>query len=78
MGPDGGLIATAADAIGFLRALYAEPDGPLATMTTRWHRFGLPRDRAALLAPGWPIEYGLGIMRFHLPRALNAGGAPRR
>ena len=27
----------------------------------------------APLSPGWPIEYGLGIMRFRPPRALNAG-----
>jgi D-alanyl-D-alanine carboxypeptidase len=65
MGPDGGLIATAADAIRFLR--------PLATMTAHWHRFSLPRDRAALLTPGWPFQYGLGIMRFRPPRLLNAG-----
>jgi CubicO group peptidase (beta-lactamase class C family) len=71
MGPDGGLIGTAADAIAFLRALHADPDGPLATMTARWHRFSLPHDRAALLTPGWPIEYGLGIMRFRRPRLLN-------
>src|SRR5215813_12739598 len=31
MGPDGGLIGTGADAVGFLRALHADPDGPLAT-----------------------------------------------
>jgi hypothetical protein len=31
----------------------------------------LPLDRAALRAPGWPIEYGLGIMRFRLPRVLT-------
>jgi CubicO group peptidase (beta-lactamase class C family) len=73
MGPDGGLVGTAADAIGFLRALHADPDCQLATMTARWHRFGLPRSRAALLTPGWPIEYGLGIMRFRRPRPLNAG-----
>ena len=73
MGPDGGLISTAADAIGFLRALHADPDGRLATMTARWHRFSFPRDRSALLTPGWPIEYGLGIMRFRAPRVLNAG-----
>jgi CubicO group peptidase (beta-lactamase class C family) len=73
MGPDGGLIGTAADAICFLRALHDDPDGPLAAMTARWHRFSLPRDRAALLTPGWPIEYGLGIMRFRPPRVLNAG-----
>jgi D-alanyl-D-alanine carboxypeptidase len=42
-------------------------------MTDRWCRFSLPRDRAALLTPGWPIEYGLGIMRFRPPRLLNAG-----
>lgn len=42
-------------------------------MTARWHRFGFPRDRAALLAPGWPVQYGLGIMYFRPPRLLNAG-----
>jgi hypothetical protein len=36
-------------------------------MQQRWNRFGLPFDRAALRSPGWPIEYGLGIMRFRLP-----------
>lgn len=40
------------------------------TMTTTFNRFGLPTDRAALRAPGWPIEYGLGVKRFVLPAWL--------
>ena len=36
-----------------------------------WNRFGLPTDRASLRSPGWPIEYGLGMMRFRLPRMLT-------
>jgi D-alanyl-D-alanine carboxypeptidase len=40
-------------------------------MQARWNRFPLPRDRASIRQPGWPIEYGLGVMRFHLPRALT-------
>jgi D-alanyl-D-alanine carboxypeptidase len=70
----GGIFSTAADTLRFLRALVAGrvPGGPavLATMQERWRRFGVPRDRAALRAPNWPIEYGLGMMRFQLPRLL--------
>ncbi len=40
-------------------------------MRARWHRFSLPLDRAALRQPSWPIEYGLGVMRFRLPRLLT-------
>jgi D-alanyl-D-alanine carboxypeptidase len=40
-------------------------------MQSRWIRFGFPTDRAALRAPNWPIEYGLGIKRFRLPRVLT-------
>lgn len=77
MAPEGGLIGTAADAIVFLRALlggalFDKPD-TLAHMQARWNRFGLPRDRTAIMAPGWPIEYGLGIKRYRMPRLLNAG-----
>jgi D-alanyl-D-alanine carboxypeptidase len=42
-------------------------------MQARWNRFGLPRDRTAIMAPGWPVEYGLGIKRYRLPRLLNVG-----
>lgn len=77
MAPEGGLIGTVSDAIVFLRALLAgalfeQPD-TLPHMQARWNRFGLPRDRTAIMAPGWPIEYGLGIKRYRIPRLLNAG-----
>ena len=77
MAPEGGLIGTTADALTFLRALIGgelfERHGTLETMQEGWTRFDLPRDRSAIMAPGWPIEYGLGIKRFRLPRLLNAG-----
>lgn len=77
MAPDGGLIGTVADALVFLKALVAgslfEQPTTLACMQARWNRFGLPRDRTAIMAPGWPIEYGLGIKRYQVPRLLNAG-----
>ncbi len=77
MAPEGGLIGTVADALVFLRALLAgelfQREGTLGHMQARWNRFGLPRDRAAIMAPGWPIEYGLGLKRYRVPRLLNAG-----
>lgn len=77
MAPEGGLIGTVNDALTFLRALLAgelfEHESTLASMQARWNRFGFPRDRAAIIAPGWPIEYGLGIKRYQVPRLLNAG-----
>ena len=77
MAPEGGLIGTVADALDFLRALVAgtpfQRQDTFASMQARWNRFGLPRDRAAIMAPGWPVEYGLGIKRYRLPRLLNAG-----
>lgn len=80
MAPEGGLIGTVADALVFLRALvagamFARQD-TLPSMQARWNRFGLPRDRAAIMAPGWPVEYGLGIKRYRIPRLLNAGRRP--
>jgi len=67
-----GVESTTADLLAFLRALvrggiFREP-GTFGLMQQPWRRFGFPLDRAALRAPGWPIEYGLGIMRFRLPR----------
>jgi D-alanyl-D-alanine carboxypeptidase len=77
MAAEGGLIGTAGDALTFLRALLDgrpfERASTVGLMQERWTRFGLPRDRSAIMAPGWPIEYGLGIKRFRLPRILNAG-----
>jgi CubicO group peptidase (beta-lactamase class C family) len=69
-----GIYSTSADTFTFLRHLVRnelfEDPGTLALMQTRWNRFGFPLDRAALRAPSWPIEYGLGIMRFRLPRIV--------
>ncbi len=77
LAPEGGIIGTAADAIDFLRALTSgalfQREGTLSRMQARWNRFGLPRDRATIMAPGWPIEYGLGVKRYRVPRLLNGG-----
>lgn len=66
--------ATAGDLLRFLRALVRgelfDDPATFALMHGRWNRLGLPLDRAALRAPGWPIELGLGLMRFRLPRLL--------
>ena len=70
-----GMYSTAADTLTFLRQfvrnkVFQDP-GTLASMQKQWNRFGFPLDRVALRSPGWPIEYGLGIMRFRLPRAFT-------
>ncbi|MEW6333148.1 MAG: serine hydrolase domain-containing protein [Thermodesulfobacteriota bacterium] len=70
-----GIYSTAADLIRFLRGLmsgevFRNPE-TLGAMQGSWHRFGFPLDRAALRSPGWPIEYGIGLMRFRLPRVLT-------
>jgi len=75
MGSFGDLIGTASDALRFLRALvrgevFRDP-ATLGLMQGRWNRFGLPLDLAALRLPSWPIEYGLGMMRFRMPRAFT-------
>ena len=77
MAPEGGLIGTVTDALVFLRALVAgalfERQDTFEYMQARWNRFGLPRDKTAMMAPAWPVEYGLGIKRYRIPRLLNAG-----
>lgn len=70
-----GIYSTSGDPIAFMRAfirgvLFQNP-ATLSAMQQPWRRFGLPLDSAALRAPGWPIEYGLGLMRFQLPRILT-------
>jgi len=69
------LNSTCEDLLGFLRALvegrlFRDP-GTWQRMQARWYRFSLPLDRAAIRQPSWPIEYGLGVMRFGLPRFLT-------
>ena len=74
IGAQGGLVSTLHDGVAFLRALFGgrvfQHPRTLQLMQS-WRRFGLPLDRAALRAPSWPIEYGLGLMRFRLPSILN-------
>jgi D-alanyl-D-alanine carboxypeptidase len=70
-----GMYTTTADAIAFLRhwvrgEIFDDP-ATGAMVTRRWHRFGLPLDRAALRSPMWPIQYGLGMMRVDVPRVLS-------
>ena len=71
-----GIHSTSGDLIAFLRALLDQQifsqEETLAAMQADWQRFGFPLDRAALRSPGWPIEYGLGLMRFQLPRIFTA------
>lgn len=70
-----GINSTAGDMITFLRGLmdgelFQSPE-TLVKMQDNWRRFGFPLDRAALRAPSWPIEYGIGMMRFRMPWLLT-------
>jgi D-alanyl-D-alanine carboxypeptidase len=68
------LYSTADDLLKFIKALV---QGKIFKqqltfkMMQHWNRFGLPKDKASLRQPGWPIEYGFGMMRFKLPRWLT-------
>lgn len=72
---DGGIVSTVHDGFVFMRALtrgtlFEQPE-TWPMMHARWNRFGVPLDAAAVRAPSWPIEYGLGILRFELPRIFT-------
>ncbi len=71
----GDLNSTCDDLLRFLGALlrgrlFRNP-AMLERMQNPWRRFSFPLDRAALRQPSWPIEYGLGMMRFRLPRLFT-------
>jgi CubicO group peptidase (beta-lactamase class C family) len=70
-----GIYASADDMITFLRGLISgdlfQSPKTLSSMQRKWHRFGFPLDRAALRAPSWPVEYGIGMMRFRMPRLFT-------
>ncbi|MCH8528928.1 MAG: beta-lactamase family protein [Kiritimatiellae bacterium] len=71
----GDLNSTCADLLRFFQAvvegrLFQEAD-TWERMHSHPHRFPFPRDRASLRQPGWPIAYGLGVMRFHIPRLFT-------
>lgn len=70
-----GMYSTTSDALTFLRHFVQndifDNQNTFSIMQEHWNRFGFPLDRAALRAPSWPIEYGLGLMRFRLPRIFS-------
>lgn len=70
-----GIYSTVDDLLRFLRSLVKgklfQNPATFDRMEAHWRRFGFPLDRGALRSPSWPIEYGLGIMRFCLPRLLT-------
>lgn len=68
----GDLNSTAIDQIEFMRALingkvFDKPE-TLDLMLGLWNTFGF---HLSPLAPGWPIQYGLGMMRFKMPRLFT-------
>lgn len=70
-----GIYSTGPDMIKFMRCLlngsiFSKND-TLPSMISSWNRFGFPMDKGALRSPNWPIEYGIGMMRFHIPRVFT-------
>ena len=66
----GDLISTADDMLKFMRSLMRsdvfDDPGTLDLMKGHWNTFGFSLNPVRL-SPGWPIEYGLGMMRFKIP-----------
>lgn len=61
-GPDGGVVSTASDMLLFLRAFFSDklaPSVDLAELTREWNKIW------------FPFTYGIGIMRFRLPRIFS-------
>ncbi len=71
----GDMNSTCEDLLRFYRAVVAgrlfRDSATWHRMQAHWRRFSFPLDRAALRQPSWPIEYGLGVMRYQLPRWLT-------
>jgi CubicO group peptidase (beta-lactamase class C family) len=71
------IYSTLGDMTTFMQALTSgrvfENPETFSVMCSRFNRFGLPRDKATLRSPSWPIEYGFGLMRFQLPRLFTGG-----
>lgn len=68
----GDLISTTGEMIDFMTALvrgdlFHDPR-TASMMTAHWNVF---RFSFRPTAPSWPIEYGLGMMRFRIPRVLS-------
>ena len=70
----GDLISTVDDLLSFMRGLmrgevFDDPE-TLHLMMGHWNTFGFSLNPVRL-SPGWPIEYGLGMMRFKIPRLFS-------
>lgn len=70
----GDLISTADDLLRFMRGLMRgegfDDPATLDLMMGHWNTFGFSLNPVRL-SPGWPIEYGLGMMRFKIPRLFS-------
>ena len=66
------LFSTAEETLRFLRALITgelfDDPGTAERMRQHWNPLGFS---LVPTAPGWPIEYGLAMMRFQAPRLLK-------
>lgn len=71
----GDLYATVDDLLLFMRALvtgqvFSKPE-TVQQMSAAWHTFGFSLNPVRL-SPGWPIQYGLGMMRFSIPKVFTS------
>ncbi len=68
------LYSTADDLLNFMRAIFRYQffqNKKTLELMQNWNQFGFPRDVPGLRQPNWPIEYGLGMMRFKMPRLFT-------
>lgn len=69
------LYSTADELLIFMRALISgdlfEKPKTAGLLINNWNRFSFPLDSAAFRLPSWPIQYGLGMMRWELPRIYS-------
>jgi CubicO group peptidase (beta-lactamase class C family) len=66
------LNSTMADLLVFMRALIrGNIFSDLVTNTIMWREWNQFGFSLSPIGPGWPIEYGLGIMRFRFPRFMT-------
>ncbi len=60
--PDGGVVSTVSESLRFVRAFFGgelHTEDQLALMMSRWNRIF------------FPLQYGYGLMRFHVPRWMS-------
>jgi D-alanyl-D-alanine carboxypeptidase len=73
----GDLFSTTRDVLSFGRALFSErifaDQATGRLMHRQFNRFGFPRSVDSIASPAWPIEYGLGMVRFAPSRAMAMG-----